>query len=226
MEQDQTANLDIGLEQVSQFLQANPQFFEQHIDLLTHMYLPSPHGNGTVSLAERQQIAQRDKIRVLEARLADFIKFGQENEATSEKVHRLSLGLLASQQLDILAHLLMQTLQEDFAVMHAKLRLWGKPKETPASAQDLFASIDPELQQWIESLSEPYCGNAQDIHLHGLFADIENLQSFALIPLRHEQTFGVLALASEDSERFYSGMGTVFLKRIGELLSASLLRYV
>jgi uncharacterized protein YigA (DUF484 family) len=33
-------------------------------------------------------------------------------------------------------------------------------------------------------------------------------------------------LASEDAQRFYPEMGTVYLKRIGELVGAALLRYV
>ena len=33
---------------------------------------------------------------------------------------------------------------------------------------------------------------------------------------------GLLALASEDEERFYAGMGTLYLERLAELLSAAL----
>jgi uncharacterized protein YigA (DUF484 family) len=32
----------------------------------------------------------------------------------------------------------------------------------------------------------------------------------------------LLLLASEDPQRFYSGMGTLFLERLGELISAAL----
>jgi uncharacterized protein YigA (DUF484 family) len=35
---------------------------------------------------------------------------------------------------------------------------------------------------------------------------------------------GLLVLASEDAQRFYPEMGTLYLKRIGELLSATLQR--
>ena len=38
--------------------------------------------------------------------------------------------------------------------------------------------------------------------------------------------FGLLALASESAQRFYPEMGTVFLKRIGELASAALWRHL
>jgi hypothetical protein len=33
---------------------------------------------------------------------------------------------------------------------------------------------------------------------------------------------GLLALASEDEQRFYAGMGTMYLERLAELLSAGL----
>ena len=39
-------------------------------------------------------------------------------------------------------------------------------------------------------------------------------------------TFGVVALASEDPKRFYPEMGTLYLQRIGELLSHALWRFV
>jgi uncharacterized protein YigA (DUF484 family) len=35
----------------------------------------------------------------------------------------------------------------------------------------------------------------------------------------------MLALASEDPTRFYAGMGTLYLQRLGELLSAALERH-
>jgi hypothetical protein len=33
-------------------------------------------------------------------------------------------------------------------------------------------------------------------------------------------------MASEDAERFYPEMGTLYLKRIGELVSVAILRYI
>ena len=42
---------------------------------------------------------------------------------------------------------------------------------------------------------------------------------------RRASTFGVLALASEDAQRFYPEMGTVYLKRIGDMVATALLRH-
>ena len=38
--------------------------------------------------------------------------------------------------------------------------------------------------------------------------------------------FGMLALGSEDVLRFYPEMGTLYLKRLGDMVGAALLRYI
>jgi hypothetical protein len=51
--------------------------------------------------------------------------------------------------------------------------------------------------------------------------------SVALIALRNgtdPQAFGLMVLASPDSQRFHAGMGTDFLERMAELGSAALSR--
>jgi uncharacterized protein YigA (DUF484 family) len=52
------------------------------------------------------------------------------------------------------------------------------------------------------------------------------LKSHAYITLRTDRLFGLLALASEDPQRFYPEMGTLYLKRLGELISTSLVRFL
>jgi len=50
------------------------------------------------------------------------------------------------------------------------------------------------------------------------------LKSFAYVPLRGGRTLGLLALASEDPQRFYPEMGTLYVKRLGEVASAAISR--
>jgi hypothetical protein len=52
------------------------------------------------------------------------------------------------------------------------------------------------------------------------------LKSFSIIPLASGEPFGVLALGSEDPQRFYPEMGTVYLKRIGEMAATALSRHL
>jgi len=213
-------------EQITTYLRDNPQFFERRPDLLAMMHLPSLHGSGTVSLAERQQGVQRDKIRVLETKLSEFLQYGQENDTISDKVHRLSLGLLAAQQLDILLPILTETLREDFAVPYVALRVWASPKNSSHGSNAVFHDVDSELKPWAEGLIAPYCGTRPGLDVNSWFGETAAPKSFALIALRSDKVFGLLAIASDDERRFYPEMGTVYLKRIGELVSASLLRYI
>jgi uncharacterized protein YigA (DUF484 family) len=220
------SNIQASEDQVSVYLHENPQFFKNHADLLAMMYLPSPHGSGTVSLAERQQLAQRDKIRVIESRLLELLKFAEENEAISEKVHRLSLGLLASRNFELLTQVLAHTLREDFQVPYVGMRLWASPLSHAHRDNIAFQAVDVDLSLWTESLVAPYCGSKPGLNFVNWFGENAIPKSFALVALRSDKVFGLLAMASDDERRFYPEMGTMYLKRIGELVSASLLRYI
>ena len=47
----------------------------------------------------------------------------------------------------------------------------------------------------------------------------------ALVPLRFEgQSLGLLAMASDDAERFVAGMGTAYIERLGDVIAAALAR--
>lgn len=225
--QDQNIEEQASEYQVTSYLRAHPQFFEHHTTLLTELYLPSPHGHGTVSLAERQQLAQRDRIRVMDVKLSQLMKHGEENDAISDKVHRLTLGLLASDELELMVSLLEHSLREDFQVPQVGLRLWATPKAAENAALPVFAAVEPEVQAWAASLTAPYCGSTPGFAAAAWFGDQQPAPaSFAIMPLKSEQVFGLLVLASDDEKRFYPDMGTLYLKRIAELVSAGLLRHI
>src|SRR6478609_10759368 len=120
----------VSTEQVAGYLRSHPHFFEQHVSLLAEIYLPSPHGSGAISLAERQQIAQRDKIRALEVKLANLVSYAEENDATSRKVHDLSVNLLKSSGFEHLQSVITHSMQQDFAVSESTIRIWKTPADS------------------------------------------------------------------------------------------------
>jgi uncharacterized protein YigA (DUF484 family) len=50
----------------------------------------------------------------------------------------------------------------------------------------------------------------------------DEVRACALIPLGGPTLEGVLALGAHEASRFHAGMGTVYLTRLGELLSRTL----
>ena len=211
-------------EDVAEYLKSNPIFFEQYADLLAQIFVPHPHGGHTVSLAERQMLTLRDKNRQTETKLAELIAFGEENDAISEKVHRLAVGLIAAETFQAVIHLLNFHLRDDFSVPHVALRLWNAPD----GVEDLpeFAAVSEELQVFAETLNRPYCGSTAGFGTASWFGEHANhIRSQALIALRNGGgTIGMIALGSEEAQRFYADMGTLYLERLGEMVSASLAR--
>ena len=205
---------------VEQFLRTHPQFFDQHPALLESILVPHPHGGRAIPLTERQILGLREKVKLLEAKLGELIQFGEENDAIGEKVHRLALALLGARDLAAAAHAVSLHLLEDFAVPHVALRVWGK------SAFDGTPEGEPvpaELRDSVESMGAPVCGAAAGSPFLGWFRDAqEHVRSLALVPLGQTRAFGLLALGSEDPQRFYAEMGTLYLRRIGELVAGAL----
>ncbi len=203
---------------LARFLRANPQFFDQHPELIESIHVPHPHGGRAIPLSERQTVALREKVKALEGKLGELLQFGQENDAISEKVHRLSVALAGARDFPALARSLYFHLKEDFAVPHVALRVWGKA--VPADFEEAQAVDDAQRQQ-ASMMGAPQCGPAQGNVFASWFGDAaEHVRSLALVPLGQTQVFGMLAMGSEDLKRFYPEMGTLYLRRIGELCAA------
>lgn len=212
----------ISADDVKSYLRSHKNFFEEHANLLTEIYLPSPHGSGAISLAERQQLAQRDKIRVQEVMLAQLIEFGEQNDITSHKVHTFSVKLLENTDVNNLKSLIAENMQHVFDVTETQVRIWLKPHNEALAQDAAFAPVNVAFSDWVISLEAPHCGT-QPESAKGLLR--ESLQSYAFIPLYQngdkKHAFGVLMLGSEDQKRFKADMGLMYLKRIGDLVSAS-----
>jgi uncharacterized protein YigA (DUF484 family) len=189
--------------------------------MLSQISIPHPQGGRAIPIVERQVLTLRDKNRVLESKLAELIQFGEENDALAEKVHRLCVALLHASDIASLVAALNLNLHEDFLIPHSTLRLWCEP------AQQLpeFAAVNAESRSFTESLPRPYCGPAQGIPVADWFGEAApHLRSLAAIPLRDDASLGLLVMASEDPQRFYPEMGTLYLERIADILSAAVNR--
>src|SRR5438270_5540159 len=206
-------------EQVAEFLQQNPGFFENHVDILMHLQIPHPHGGRAVSIGERQLVAVREKAKLLEDKLHELIQFGEENDALGEKIHRLSCRLMEAPTLDATLDTLYLDLLDHFAVPHVAVRLWNVAEENRETKE--FAPVEQEMRDFVEKMAAPYCAAHAVYGSQSWFGEAAaHLKSFALVPVQRDGlTFGVVALASEDARRFYPEMGTLYLARIGELVS-------
>src|SRR6185369_7088332 len=115
--------------EVAEYLKKNPKFFEDYADVIAEIFVPHPHGGHAIPIAERQILTLREKNRELDAQIRDLVRFGAENEATGERMHRSTLALFAAKDLETTLAVLYHSLKEDFGVPQVASRLWGKVPE-------------------------------------------------------------------------------------------------
>lgn len=205
--------------EVAQYLKSHPEFFEQYADLLSQIHIPSPHGDKAISITERQMVTLRDKAKQLEAKMAELIRFGEENDAIGDKVHELGVALIAAADLPAALRAIYAHLGGAFAVPHVVVRLWAGS----GSGTEFEATADG-IRDATAALKHPYCGPAAGQETADWFGERGgHVRSLAQVPLRRgDETFGVLVLASEEAHRFYPEMGTLYLDRIGAMAAAAL----
>lgn len=201
---------------VADYLQSHPDFFEAHVQMLADLVIPHPHGGRTISLSERQLLALRERVKELERKLHDLVEVSKENDALQNKVHQYTLALFGARDLASQREVAVQKLREIFTVPHALIHLW---KEQPPST---------EVMAFADQHVEPVCAHHPVHETQSWFGECApHLRSFAYLPLRSgAQSIGLLILASEDEQRFYPEMGTLFLQRISETVSSALQPYL
>jgi uncharacterized protein YigA (DUF484 family) len=210
--------------EIAAYLKDNPSFFERNASLLADIHLPSPHGNGTISLAERQQLAQRDKIDALQERFAELVLNAEENDVIANKVHGLNVGLLKATDFDAIKQFINMYLPENFDLSGSHLCVWSDQPEKTAYIKAAFGEVSEETKTWILSHEKPYCGAPPPIADNNWF--VGAVASTAVIPLKGEACVGFLALASNDKNHFNESMGKDFVIKIGEIVSAAISRYL
>jgi len=214
--------MDMQPELIADYLTRHPNFFNEFPTLLADIKVPHPHGTHAISMGERQLLSMRDKVRMLENKLAELIQFGEENDGISEKLHAMTLALLSARTPAEVVAVLNIQLREGFAVPHYALRVWNLPED---EALDMTHPVSEAGRSAIAAMKQPVCGPLALAEASEWFGEVSpHLRAFACIPLRHGDTVGLLVLASEEANRFYAGMGTLYLERLGQLVAATLQR--
>lgn len=215
--------MSLAAKDVAHYLKDHPDFFNQYAEMLALISIPDPHGGRAVSITERQMSALRDQVKRLENKLTELIRFGEENDVISSKAHRLALALAGASDTGSVLRALYAHLGGDFAVPHVAVRLWGVPGNAAAPE---FTPMSAAAHEFAESLQHPYCGAGGGPDVQGWFGERgSHVRSLALVALRSDSTtFGLLALGSEEPQRFYPEMGTLYLDRMGEIAAAALAR--
>jgi uncharacterized protein YigA (DUF484 family) len=215
----------LGAHEVAAWLRRQPKFLQQFPDLALSLVVPREDGPAA-SLASYQLEVLRDKNRELSRRLHDLYAISQENERLAVRTHQLTLALMRQTDRAGVVSAMAATLEEDFAGDLVRIVLF-KPVEG-LDAQPWLQVIDRDaavLRPFADALrdGEPLCGRLhpdKQALLYG--ARVDEVESSALLAL---EGTALVAVGSADQNRFYPGMGTLFLRMMGEAFEVALRRF-
>ncbi|MFZ7096736.1 DUF484 family protein [Luteimonas dalianensis] len=215
----------IGAHEVAAWLRRHPQFLQQFPDLALSLVVPRDDGPAA-SLASYQLEVLRDKNRELSRRLQDLFAISQENERLAVRTHQLTLSLMRQSSAAGTVRAMAAALAEDFAGDLVRIVLFEPVAglEEPEWLQ-VIAREDRVLQPFADFLKagEPLCGRLHPDKQAVVYgARVEEVNSSALLPL---EGLGLVAVGSHDPNRFYPGMGTLFLRMMGEAFATALRRF-
>jgi len=221
-QEQQEADLLMDAQHVAQYLKSNPDFFEQHADVLSKIRVPH-HSGSAVSLIEKQVSVLRSKCTSLENRLTELILVATENEKLQNRLHLLTQEIVSAASLDDVISLTRESLIENFHADDVRLLLLQEAggKRHISQPERYLAPGDVNLELFDEQFNtgQTCCGSQKEAVRSFLFGEQEEqVGSAAIIPLRHDKNLGLVVLSSEDVYRFESGKGVMFLNQLGEVL--------
>ncbi|KXU38984.1 hypothetical protein AXE65_11115 [Ventosimonas gracilis] len=214
---------ELQAEQIAAWLRERPYFFTNHAELLGELRIP--HQAGTVSLLEYQAQVLREENSKLRDRLAQLTQTAQDNDRLFKATRKLLLKLLAARTLDELLQRAQRCLQAEFQVPVVSLLLFIESHSVSSHyPQHSLTEAEKAIGSLLKGGGQ-LCAALREEEQRFLFAE-QAVQSAAVLPLRGERLYGVLALGSPDPERYRGAQGTLFLDYLGEVLPCLLKRFL
>lgn len=215
----------LGAHEVAAYLRRHPRFLRQFPDLALSLVVPRDEGPAA-SLAGYQLEVLRDKNRELNRRLHELFANAQANERLAVRTHQLTLALLRQDSAAGTLRAMAASLAEDFQGDLVRIVVFEPvPGLEDADWLQAIAEGERALDPFRDCLAdgEPLCGRLQpDKHALLYGARSDEVQSSALLPM---PGVGLIAVGSRDPNRFYPGMGTLFLRMMAEALATALRRF-
>ena len=214
----------LGAHDVAVWLRRHPKFLAQFPDLALSMVVPREDGPAA-SLASYQLEVLRDKNRELNRRLNELFGNAQDNERLAVRTHQLALALMRADTAAGTVRAMVASLAEDFAGDSVRVVLFDAIRGLDGDWLQVIPEKDARMAPFRACLSgnEPICGRLNPDKMQLLFDDEqESSQSVALLPL---PGVGLIAVGSRDGNRFFPGMGTLFLRLMGEAFTTALARF-
>lgn len=213
-----TQESDLGIAELIDYLESNPNIFQQHPELLELVTLSD--SRGTASLLERQVSMLKERLGQQQSKQSEFFQVARENEQISDAFTKIICQLIGFTNLSEFASEFPQSLRKTFAIDEVSFKT---PQAVSKRTADSEAYDDTTRRL---TNQRAVCDDRWPSNIMTLFFG-DTIKSAALIPMRipdQQAPIGILALGSTDAERYTNDLGTAHLDRLGLMSGICLAR--
>ena len=211
----QLDELNLTDDLIVDYLHDNPEFFNRNPELINSLRL-TDQNRGTVSLVERQQSQQRQKIHSLEEEITQLMAIANQNEQLFALYSDLYLRLLDCSSADELLDCLYQATTELLSL--SGLKVWLK-ENTMVEHSSIVINDCAGVMNNRLSKDDYYFGRLQKSEQELIFSQHQE-GSVVLIKLNHiNDDIGFIAISSADADHFDPRMDTLLLSQFRKLVA-------
>lgn len=203
---------------VIEFLRANPDFLDQHPQVLSQLSIPHQSGDA-VSLLERQVVVLREDTVRLKKQMEDFIRHARHNEQLTQKIQQLVLTLLNAVGPEAIFASLERSLRSDFGADRVFILIFGDSAAVDGTSLPQFVgSTSAARTPFTHAIGgrSARCGQLEPAQAKVLFGAEDFYGSAVIMPLIGKGWDGIVVNASNDARRYQADMGTEFLDYLRE----------
>ncbi len=209
---------------VEDYLSDHPEFFAERTQLLMSLKLPHQQ-RGAVSLVERQQELQRNRVAQLEEEITQLMSIARQNEAIFMAFSALYKEVIDCDSRDSLIDVIQSTMKEKLNVQRVKFynkqELVDEIADGDKYAEAVKGIIDRRLEGGF------YFGRMTKSELDLLFDEQHGdpVRSVAVMVVGEGDQRGVILFGSKDESHYFPGMDTLLLSELGTLITCMLTRF-
>lgn len=200
---------------VAEYLNSHPDFFDRHPHVLANLHINQGQ-QGAVSLVQRQQAIQRERIQQLEEEITQLMSLARGNEQLFHQFSNLFLTLMRCKDEIDLKATLREHIKTQFKLLDVFMR---SSREINALPELTAKSLKNTLNHRVGK--QPYYfGRLNKDEAQQLFPDLQ-VGSVALMHIADEKgnTLGYLAFGAQDEHHYAPNMDTIFLDSLKEIIA-------
>lgn len=201
---------------IKAYLEAHPEFFAEHPDLLHDLQVVTPKGQLT-NLTTHQLRTVQDKNQQLSRQLSQLIANAQQSEMLMNRLVATLTELTGVPEEQYLTAFVDQ-LHEHFPAEHIRLVL-AEGLAGENRHQDLL-TMSAEIRQQcsvFQMKQEPLAGRLKKDLLNALFGE-HDIGSAIVLPMGAQASIGLLAFASAEESRFPPNSSSDILQKLTGVL--------